>query len=420
MSKDSAEDPYSKFISISSILKDRATKDSKMDIAFTWSDSRLKNNDYVTYENLHLNAVRYATYFIERAQCKPGSSVALLFRSNEHLEFLGAFFGCLYAGLVAVPIATHSFHSGDEFLEMFFVISHSKSTAAVVADSLNKGIQKALAKKDLNPPQVQWIKSSEISTYRRTEELDVSFEPMVGDIAYLEYTKNSSGDLKGIVMSHKVVMKQCGILKNSQCITSEDLLLTCMEFRHGLGLLFGIFLGVFSGMQTVTVPSDICQIPGLWLIAMTRFKATIGLTQSVDLLGIVSSLGKFVPKKENVDLSRIKALFMDTISPDAEFLSDVAEYMIPFGLTGSNVITPIIGLHEFGGVAVSIFPNFSAPKSYKLKTVVLDAKKAMESKVSVISITDDMNTLSASDTTPGLMRISDSGRVIRQGISCFI
>jgi hypothetical protein len=416
---DPAEDQYSEFPSVSSILKYRANLDSKHNFAFTYTDNRLKNSDHLTYEHLHLNAVLYATYFLERAQCVPGSSVALLFKPNEHLEFLCAFFGCLYAGLIAVPIVTHSFHAGEEFSEIFFVISYSKCAVAVSGDSVNKGIQKFLAKNNSNHPSVHWIKTSEVHAFKRLEEVDLYYEPVVGDVAYLEYTKNSSGDLKGIVMSHRVVMKQCGILRNSQAILSEDVLLTCIEFRQGFGLLFGVFLGIYAGMHMVAVPNDICEVPGLWLLAVTRFRATIGLAQPVDLLAVMSSLGKYVPKKENIDLSSLKAVFIDTLSPNGHFIEEFAEVTSAFGLSGSNVITPILSLHEFGGVVVSIFPNLIAPKSYKLRTVLLDSKSAMELKVSVLSITDDIANLWEADSSRSVMQISDSGRVMRQGIPSF-
>lgn len=411
--------PYTDFTSISSILRLRATGDSRTDLSFTFGDNRLRNIDSITYELLHLNAIRYATYLIEKGGCVPGSSVALLFKQAEYLDFLGALFGCFYAGLIAVPVTTHSFHSADEFLQIFFVLSHSKCTLAIAGESVYKSIQRYLSKKEFNHPQIQWVRTSEIHSFRKTEDLNLYFEQIQHDIAYLEYSKNSSGDLKAISMSHKVLLKQCSILKNYHAIYPSDIHLTCMEFRQGFGLLFGVFLGVFVGLHTVTVPNDMCQFPGLWMLAVSRFKATICLAQPMDLLGVISSLGKYVPgKKENIDLSTIKSLFIETISPDADFMAEIFEILSAFGLSGLNVITPILSLHEFGGITISIPPNILRLKGQlKLKTVLLDSKSAMESKVSILSITDDINTLSMGDNTPGFMRITESGHVLSQGSS---
>jgi hypothetical protein len=426
--KDLTEDisgkTYSEFQNISSILNFRASHESKTNFAFSVADSRLKHVEYFTYESLHLKAVRYATYLTEILGCLPGSSVGLLFRQNEYLEFLGALFGCFYCGVIAVPVSTYSFNSSDEFLEIIFVLSHSKSSVAIVGDSSYKSIGKFLSKKDFHQPSIHWAKISEIQSFRKNEELnlELDLESLHRDIAYLEYTKSSSGDLKGVAMSHKVIMNQCRILKSHQSIDAEDILLTCMELRQGFGLLFGVFLAVYSGFHAVTVPNDICQIPGLWLLAVSRFRPSICLAQPVDLLTVMGSVGNFVPgRKEIIDLSSIKSLFIETTSPNPDFAEDFTEALTGFGLAGQSVFIPILSLQEFGGVTISVPQSNLRNKGYaNPNTVFIETKSAMDSKVSVLSITQDIGSSSMENNTTGIMRITDSGNVLREGRNLYI
>ena len=408
---------FANFSTISAIMKFRAENDSKNLHAFTFTDARFKHIENVNFEMLHIKAVLYASYLREKMGCLPGTSVALLFRQNEYSDFVGALFGCFYSGLIAVPIVTHSFNSNDEFLEIFFMLTHSKSNFAIVGDASFKFLSRNISKKlASNNSPIHWIKTSEVNSYKRTEELNMDFELIIRDVAYLEYTKSTSGDLKGIAISHKVILNQCRLLKDQQAFSNREVLLTCMEPRQGFGLLFGIFFGIFSGFHTIYAPNDICSIPGLWLLVATRFKATICLAESSDVLSVIASLGKYVPgRKDNVDLCSVKSLLIESISPNPDFSNDIADALSNFGLLGAHVIVPILSMHELGGVLVSIPQGFLGQKTFKKsKSLLLDSKSVADRKVSVLSVTDDVNTLSMDDS-PGVIRITDSGKLNSEG-----
>lgn len=111
----------SSFPTIAAVLRFRAQNTPK-DIAYTVLDYKGRDSASITYEKLNARAERVAQTIKEKSSLKRGDNVALLYRRTEVLEFLVAFYGCLYAGMVAVPIVTSSTHVDDELTEVVFIL----------------------------------------------------------------------------------------------------------------------------------------------------------------------------------------------------------------------------------------------------------------------------------------------------------
>ena len=156
--------------------------------AFTYLQQNSELNQVITYADLDKKAKAIASVLLHRAN--PGECALLLYPPG--LDYIEAFFGCLYAGIVAVPLYPPQNKRKVEVIE-----SIKRSSGAKIALSDQKTFKKLDKKKEL-------LKSFSDVTLLATDTIDdknafdfSSAEKITSNtIAYLQYTSGSTSEPK--------------------------------------------------------------------------------------------------------------------------------------------------------------------------------------------------------------------------------
>lgn len=372
--------PMSNFDNIASVLRHRARTNPKSQ-AYMVLDAKGKEFATCTWDKLASRAEKVAQVIRDKSNLYRGDRVALLYRDIEVIDFAVALLGCFIAGVVAVPI-----NALDDNAKLNYILTNTQAHLALTTDYNLKAFQRDLVAQKLNWPRgVEWWKTNEFGAYNPKKKDDVP--PLqVPDLAYIEFSKAPTGDLRGVVMSHRTIMHQMGTLsaiistaqqKESQDTFSAALkdkvgnkivggvgetLVTYLDPRQQIGMILGVLLNVYGGHTTVWCHPSTVATPGLYAHVLTKYKATLVLA---DYPGLKTAAFNYqqdpfatreFTKKMKVDFSHIKLCMIDSLTVDAEFHEILADrWLRPLGNTRAReVVAPMLCLPEHGGMVIAM------------------------------------------------------------------
>jgi acyl transferase domain-containing protein/acyl-CoA synthetase (AMP-forming)/AMP-acid ligase II len=203
-----------------------------------------------------------------RSQFEPGQRALLLFPPG--LDFICAFYGCLYSGLIAVPCNLPKRNRPDVRVRSLIrdctpVIV--LSTSDVLADSAKQIIEVS------ELPDLPWVGVDDLTVSPAEAWRPYSAE--ASSIAFLQYTSGSTGDPKGVVVSHGNLLGNIRDLALGFEHRTGDVMVSWLPVFHDLGLIYGTLLPLCVGFPSyLMAPAAFLQQPARWLDAITRFKAT--------------------------------------------------------------------------------------------------------------------------------------------------
>ncbi len=200
-----------------------------------------------------------------------GARVVLAY--PQGLDFIIGFFGCLYAGCVAVPTSLPTRRTVDRFLG---IASDAQarcvlSTAAVAAHC--QCVIAAGSPSTEGAAPIPWMATDGISGDSAERWSATEIDPDA--LAMLQYTSGSTCDPKGVMLTHG------NLIHNTRAIhrafgMGRDTAVFWLPTFHDMGLVGGILEPVLGGVTSVLMsPSTFLQEPVAWLAAITRYRATI-------------------------------------------------------------------------------------------------------------------------------------------------
>ncbi|HST21175.1 MAG TPA: AMP-binding protein, partial [Blastocatellia bacterium] len=190
------------------------------------------------------------------------------------IEFIFAFYGCLYAGAIAVPTQLPASRAkNNQSMVRFQAILSDANPLAVLTTSAMLPKLKPLAENVPGLGAMHWIATNQISTPLAEQWK----EPEVGidELALLQYTSGSTASPKGVMVSHR------NLLENSEYIdfgfehSAQSVSLTWLPHSHDMGLINGIIQPLYKGFRCyVMSPTAFIQSPYRWLKAISRYRVT--------------------------------------------------------------------------------------------------------------------------------------------------
>ena len=216
--------------------------------------------DTLTYHELITKSQELAAILQE--QKLTGERALLLF--PQGLDYIIALFGCLYAGVIAVPLYPPSRNRKDKILKV-----KEDCSASILLSN-----QTIYSKTHRFAPELldeNWILIDKHQAQQEYQPLHISLE----DIAYLQYTSGSTGDPKGVVITHKNVVANTAIIEAALDQREDECCVCWLPFFHDMGITIGIMLPIHCDYPTVLMdPADFVQKPFRWLKAISDYKAT--------------------------------------------------------------------------------------------------------------------------------------------------
>lgn len=189
-----------------------------------------------------------------------GRTVLILTRSG--LDFATAFFGCLYAGAIAVPCPPAS---QERAWNRIAAIAGDATPALAIIDRapafLHTGVR------SLGIPALRLDQAAGAPAATRPLSVDGP--------ALLQYTSGSTASPKGVVITHRNIASNLSMQAQSFGIGDTSVYLTWLPLFHDMGLIGNLLAAVYNGVACVLMPPQaFYRRPERWLSAISRYGAT--------------------------------------------------------------------------------------------------------------------------------------------------
>jgi acyl-CoA synthetase (AMP-forming)/AMP-acid ligase II len=219
----------------------------------------------VTYHQLDLQAKAIASHL--QSKQLDGNTALLIYPYDGGLEFIAAFFGCLYAKVIAVPChPPRNRHASQDLAARL-----ASSQAKIVLTTKNL-LPKLKSQLGTIAAPLEWLTTDDTPA-KATDwrEPNISSDTL----AFLQYTSGSTGVPKGVMVTHGCVLHNQKILKLAFCHTEKSVGVGWLPLFHDMGLIGNVLQSMYVGMPCIFLsPIAFVQKPVRWLQAISHYGAT--------------------------------------------------------------------------------------------------------------------------------------------------
>jgi amino acid adenylation domain-containing protein/FkbM family methyltransferase len=259
------------------------------------------------------------------------------------IDFVLAFYGCLYAGAIAVPTqAPVNRSKHNQSLTRFQAILRDASPLAVLTTSAMLPKLKSLAENIQAPGETHWIATDEIPAHEAEHWRDLEVD--ADDLALLQYTSGSTASPKGVMVSNRNLLANSEYIDHGFEHTSQSVSLSWLPHSHDMGLINGIIQPLYKGFRCLMMsPAAFIQSPYRWLKAISQYRVTHsgGPNFAYELC-----LRKITAEQRaSLDLSSWAVAFNGAEPVRKQTMEDFAEAFAPCGFRLS-AFYPAYGLAE--------------------------------------------------------------------------
>ena len=315
------------------LLRYRATNQSEK-VAYRFIRQGTIEIDCITYRELDRQARAIA--FSLQHICVAGERALLIYSSG--LEFVAAFFGCLYAGVIAVP--AYPPRRNQKMSRLQILVTEAQAKVALTTKSLLSNVENRFVQSEFS--ELSWLITDDITA--EPNSLWQEFPATENTLAFLQYTSGSTGKPKGVMITHGNLLDNERAIAQAFGHTPETTVIGWLPLFHDMGLIGNVLQPLYLGRPCILMsPVDFLQRPFRWLQAISHFQATTsgGPNFAYDLC-----VRKIKPEqKAKLDLSKWEVAFTGAEPVKAETLERFAEAFKDCGFR-KEAFYPCYGMAE--------------------------------------------------------------------------
>jgi len=362
----------SKFSTITDLLSYRSQEQADQ-IAYIFLQSKGIELGRLSYRQL--DSLSRAIAIQLQSMRTSGERALLLYPPG--LDYIAAFFGCLYANVVAVPAYPPS---RQKLSRLMAIIRDAQATVALTTTSVLTSLKQQFAE-NLELASLQWLITDDLNN---DEALDWQ-EPKISSdtLAFLQYTSGSTATPKGIMVSHGNILYNESMIQKAFQHTQQSIVAGWLPPYHDMGLIGNILQPLYVGIPCILMsPMTFLQQPFHWLEVISHYKVNTsgGPNFAYDLC--VRSISS--QQKQLLDLSSWDVAFIGSEPIRAETLERFAQVFEPCGFR-KEAFYPCYGLGE-----ATLFVSGGAKKA--LPVIQSFEKEALRDNQIVSTVLEDQNT----------------------------
>lgn len=284
------------------------------------------------------------------------------------LDFIAGFMGCLYAGVIAIPAYPPHFRRPTPRLDS--IILSSGTTVALTTGQMMADIVGQL------DPTSRIASLRLVAVDRLKAAGQYACEPCSGgQLAFLQYTSGSTGNPKGVMVTHGNLLHNMGLIAKYFRLSPQTKIVNWLPAYHDMGLIGQLLMSLMLGCELAFMsPVNFIQKPIRWLKAITKYGATYSGAPNFAYELCVS---KFNPEADgDIDLSSWELAFNGAEPVREETLRRFVDTFAPYGFR-ANSLAPSYGLAE-GTLYVSGCKKEEPYTAIWLKSDQLEQNMAVE------------------------------------------
>jgi len=265
---DSSTVSRTEFSTVTELLRWRAQQQSDK-LAYKFLVDGKPDGPELTYAELDRLARAIGAWLQQHSA--RGERALLLY--PQGLEVIAAFCGCLYGGIIAIPVPPPDGGRMKRTLpRLRSIVQDAQASICLTTGRILSLLENG--REDFPEfDQMQWLD---------TEQIDLNLadswqDPKASrdDLAYLQYTSGSTSTPKGVMLTHHNLMFHSGYLKEACGYDADSATVTWMPYFHDYGLVQGMVQPLYNGTPCyVMSPFSFIKQPMRWLGAISHYRAT--------------------------------------------------------------------------------------------------------------------------------------------------
>lgn len=320
-------------------------------------------NDKLEIENqldmitLNTKARAIAAYLQEKS-IHPNERALLVYPSG--LDFITAFMGCLYAGVIVVPTSPplnktlmKRFHHISENATPHIILSNQTITQAIqrlktkerfpllrpILKLINKSRKKSLPH---NIDYHEWVETDTLNTSLAEQFKPILIEP--NNIAFIQYTSGSTRYPAGVMVTHANIMANAELFEKNFQLDTSSTGLSWLPLYHDMGLIGNVLQALYSRFTLYLMsPLSFIHHPLLWLQGIDRYRVTI--SGAPDFAYALATRDAKLTKELQLDLHRWKTAYCGAEPIHPETLRNFYKTFKPY-LFNKESLAPCYGMAE--------------------------------------------------------------------------
>ncbi len=327
------------------------------------------SEEFLAYDDL-LEKSLIVLKNLQDLELREGDEIIFQIQNNKH--FLVIFWACVLGKFIPVPLSVSNANNRDQRLMAIWKMLNNPHLIT-----------------DLNRPYVDLLGVKE----RKIINLHSLYKDNGGgkltninkdDIAYIQFSSGSSGNPKGVELTHQNVCINALDIINSSESSDKDSSLCWMPLTHDMGMIGFHISSLVGNINQHIIPTEVfIRRPKLWISKASEHKVTTLYSPNFGFKYFLSALGN--DDNADWDLSTIRIIYNGAEPILHSLCDDFIEKLKKFGLRERCILT-VYGLAE-ASVAVSI-PKVGEPiKSYNVDRRNL----ALGQKIKFLSSPNDPN-----------------------------
>uniref|UniRef100_A0A8C5FRB4 Disco-interacting protein 2 homolog A n=1 Tax=Gadus morhua TaxID=8049 RepID=A0A8C5FRB4_GADMO len=214
-------------------------------------------------------------------------TVALVFPNSDPVMFMVAFYGCLLAQLVPVPIEVPLTRKDAGSQQVGFLLGSCGVTLALTTDACQKGLPKSQTGEVAafkGWPRLLWFVTDSKHVVKPPKDWYPPIQEASNYIAYIEYKTSKEGSTMGITVTHAAMLAHCQSLTQACGYAEAETITNVLDFKREAGLWHGVLTSVMNRMHVISIPYSLMKVnPLSWIQKVHTYKARVAVVKSRDM-----------------------------------------------------------------------------------------------------------------------------------------
>ncbi|MFM0069207.1 fatty acyl-AMP ligase [Paraburkholderia aspalathi] len=244
------------------------------DVMSTWAQREPERTaiSFVSFSGSHNQCHSLSAGMLDRraraiatlllSRMNPGERALLVYPPG--IAFAEAFLACLYAGVIPVTLAVPRARSQSR---MAHIVRDSTTRLLLTHSDMLAGLPALL------DVQLDMLATDEVPESIASDFREVTLDD--ADVAFLQYTSGSTGQPKGIRISHRALLANLDHIGKAFGHDASSVAVNWLPMHHDMGLIGALLHPLFAGFHAVLMsPGAFIQRPLRWLQLIARFGGT--------------------------------------------------------------------------------------------------------------------------------------------------